>query len=318
MGPAIDILLSTYNGAAYLAEQLNSLLAQTCQDWRVLARDDGSTDGTQGILEGYAATHPDRFEVVPSDGRRLGAAGSFAGLLGRATAPYVMFCDQDDVWLPEKVEVTLGAMRELERTQGAHAPLLTYTDLKVVDGRLGLIDGSFWHFQRIHPERLTRLPRVLLQNFATGCTVMLNRPLVSLAGTVPTEAMMHDWWLALVATAFGKAAPVCRPTVLYRQHGGNDIGASRWRFSEGVKNFFLYRERRRAGIARQRAIDLALTRQAAAFAARFADRLSPADLATIRAFCTLPGRGFVSRRRLMLRHGFLLSDRWQTFMMLVR
>jgi glycosyltransferase involved in cell wall biosynthesis len=313
-----DILLSTYDGAAFLVEQLDSLLAQTCQDFRVTVRDDGSQDGTREILERYAAAHPERFVVLPADGERRGAAASFAGLLAGATAPYAMFCDQDDVWVPDKIESTLAVMRDLEKAHGAATPLLVYTDLRVVDARLAVIDESFWHFQRIHPERLTRLARVLVQNFATGCTVMVNRALAALAAPVPAEAIMHDWWLALVATAFGKAALLRRPTVLYRQHGRNDIGATRWRFLDGVRNFFFDRERRRAGIARQKRIDQMLTRQAAAFASRFGDRLGADDRARLRAFATLPERGFVGRRALMLRHGFLISDRWQTFMMMIR
>jgi glycosyltransferase involved in cell wall biosynthesis len=318
MNHSIDILLSTYNGAAFLPEQLDSLRAQSCQDFRILARDDGSQDGTRDILVRYAAEHAGRLELRPDDGRRLGAAASFAGLLDRSTAPYTMFCDQDDVWLPDKVGSTLGAMRELERAHGATTPLLVCTDLRVVDAGLGVIDESFWHFQRIHPERLTRLSRVLMQNFATGCTVMINRPLAELAAPVPAEAIMHDWWLALVTTVFGRAAHLRQPTVLYRQHGKNDIGATRWRFLDGVKNFFFDRQRRRAGIARQREIDQLLTRQAAAFAARFATRLSLADQARLRAFRRLPDLGFFRRRALLLRHGFLISDRWQTFMMMIR
>ena len=314
----IDILLATYEGGTYLSEQLDSLFAQTQKDWRIVARDDGSTDDTTAILERYAAAHPGRLVILPHDGRRLGASGSFAAMLELSEAPYAMFCDQDDVWVPDKVELTLAAMRNLERAWGTETGLLVSTDLKVVDQRLTSVDESFWHFERLHPRRLTRLNRVLMQNFATGCTVMLNRPLAKLALPIPAEAMMHDWWLALVAIAFGRASTLARPTVLYRQHGRNGIGASRWKFSTGVENFFLYRERRRAAIARQQEIYVALERQAAAFATRYGEHLGPAEREMLRAFRTLPHKGFFGRRHLMLKHGFLLSDRWQCFMSLVR
>jgi glycosyltransferase involved in cell wall biosynthesis len=318
MKPSIDILLATYNGAAYLPEQLDSLFAQTCQDFRLLARDDGSTDETAELLARYATHHPGRVVTVPHDGRRLGASGSFGALLDRSAAAYVMFSDQDDVWLPDKIERTLAAMQALERAQGTEVPLLVNTDLKVVDQRLAELAVSFWRFQRIHPQRLTKLGRVLMQNFATGCTVMVNRPLVALALPVPAEAMMHDWWLALVVTAFGRVARISAPTVLYRQHGGNDVGVSRWSFLAGIENLLRHRDRRRAAIARQEEVYRALARQAAAFAARFGDRLAPAERAMISAFCSLPSKGFLSRRHLMLRHGFLHSDRWESFMMLLR
>lgn len=318
MTASVDILLATYQGEAFLAEQLDSLFAQTDADWRLVARDDGSTDGTRRLLERAAATHPGRVVVLPADGRRLGASGSFGFLLEQSEAPYVMFCDQDDVWLPGKVATTLAAMRSLEATHGPGTPLLVNTDLKVVDERLGVIDESLWHYQRIHPGRLDRLSRVLMQNFATGCATMANRPLVALAAPVPAAAVMHDWWLALAATAFGKVAPLREATVLYRQHGRNDVGASRWRFMTGIENLLFHRDRRRAAIARQHETDRKLVGQAEAFLARYRDRLPGPMRRTLDAFRELPEHGFLGRRRLMLRHGFLLSDRWQTFMMLVR
>ena len=318
MTNAIDILLSTYNGAAYLAEQLDSLFAQTCPDWRLVVRDDGSTDTTQKILGRYLALHPGRIVILPQDGNRLGASASFAILLEHSESPYTMFCDQDDVWLPDKVEITFAAMRDLERAHGGQTPLLVDTDLKVVDERLSVLEESFWHFERIHPQRLTKLSRVLMQNFVTGCTAMINRPLAGLAQPVPAEALMYDGWLALVATAFGKIAALPTPTVLYRQHGGNVTGASRWSFLTGVKNYFLYREGRRVALARREAAWAALRGQAEAFAARYGERMTPAQHAMVRAFCLLPARGFWGRRRLMLKHNFLVSDRWQSFMMLLR
>lgn len=318
MGSPLDILLATFDGAAFLPAQLDSLLAQTWREFRVLARDDGSSDDTRSILGRYAAAPANCLTVLPPDGERLGAAGSFARLLDEARGEHVMFCDQDDVWLPDKVEVTLAAMRDLEQRYGPSTPCLVCTDLQVVDDRLRVIDPSFWHFQRIHPERLDRLSRVLVQNFATGCTVMINRALAELALPVPPGAMMHDWWLALVATRLGRVAVLPRATVLYRQHGRNDVGARRWSFWAGVERFFLYRERRRAAIAEQERVYLALERQSAAFAERFADRLSTGERAMLAAFGTLPTRGFAGRRYLMLRHRFLQSDRWQALMGLLR
>jgi glycosyltransferase involved in cell wall biosynthesis len=316
-GLLIDILLATFQGGAFLSEQLDSLFAQTCQDFRIVVRDDGSTDDTMAILQKYAAHRPGRIEVLPPDGQRLGASGSFARLLGVSQAPYRMFCDQDDVWMSDKVAVSLTAMHDLERDKGSHTPLLVSTDLKVVNEELQVISDSFWGYQRIHPERLKRLSRVLVQNFATGCTVMLNRALADLALPIPAEAIMHDWWLALVASRFGKAQPLARATVLYRQHGRNDVGARRWRFQAGVKNFFFHREGRQAAIAEQEKVYLKLEEQALAFARRFGTRLSPEERATIGALAEFRGRRFFGRRYLMLRHCLLQSDRWQVFMGLV-
>jgi hypothetical protein len=216
------------------------------------------------------------------------------------------------------VALTLAAMRDLEQRHGTAAPLLVDTDLEVVDEHLRVLADSFWRFSRIHPERITRLSRLLMQNFVTGCTMMVNRPLLTLALPIPVGAVMHDWWLALVAIRFGHARPIPKATVLYRQHGRNEVGADRWSFWEGIANLLFNRDRRRKAIADQAKSFALLAAQATAFAAHFGDRLTPAEHDMIRGFCALGGQDFLGRRHLMLKHDFLLSDRWQTFMMLVR
>ncbi|MHB9097316.1 MAG: glycosyltransferase family 2 protein [Syntrophales bacterium] len=307
MNGTIDILLATCNGAPYLPEQLDSLMAQTCRSWRLLVRDDGSSDGTLEILEHYRSRHPDVIMIIPSEGQNLGACGNFSRLLEQADAPYVMLCDQDDFWLPDKVETTLTAMQELERQHGAATPLLIHTDLMVVDEQLTVIGESLWRFQSTEPQRLTKLNRVLLQNLATGCTIMINRALRDLAVPVPKQAWMHDWWLVLVATAFGRVAAVEKPTVLYRQHGRNDTGAMLWNFLAEVQVYFV-RERRRAAYALRESVLAGLEGQAAAFVDRYEGRLPPAEREMLRAFCSLRRRNFIMRRYLTLRYGFFYSN----------
>jgi glycosyltransferase involved in cell wall biosynthesis len=316
MPECIDILLATCNGARYLAEQLDSLFAQSYQDWRLLVRDDVSDDATPAILDDYLNRYPDRISMVPHGGQRLGPAGNFAVLLGESSASRVMFCDQDDVWLPDKIETTLAAMTELERRHGADLPLLVHTDLRVVAEDLTPLGESFWCFQGSDPTRLTTLNRVLLQNYATGCTVMINRPLVDLALPVPAEARMHDWWLALVALVFGRVAAVSRPTVLYRQHGSNDTGAARWSFCAEVLGFF-NRERRRRAVERRNLIFASLETQAAAFLTRYQELLGPESREILRLFATLRSRNFFMRRYLSLRHGFIYSNRLMTLGMIL-
>jgi glycosyltransferase involved in cell wall biosynthesis len=304
---AIDILLATYNGETYLPEQLNSLLAQTRRGWRLLVRDDGSSDGTREILENYRSRHPGLIMIIPSEGQTLGACGNFGRLLERSDAPYVMLCDQDDVWLPDKIETTLAAMRELEREHGGTTPLLVHTDLEVVDERLTVICESLWRFQSTEPQRLIKLNRLLLQNLATGCTIMINRTLRDLALPVPKQAWMHDWWLVLVATALGRVAAVASPTVLYRQHGQNDCGALRWNFLAEVRAFCV-RERRQAAAARRAVVMAGLEAQVTAFVDRYEERLTPSAREMLRAFCSLCRRNFVMRRYLTLRYRFFYSN----------
>lgn len=221
----IDILLGTYNGAEFLDQQLNSIAAQTHGNWRLIARDDGSTDRTMEILIGFQARHPDKVVVVEDGDGNLGLMKNFSRLMEGSDAPYAAFCDQDDVWVPEKLELSLARTRELERDHGAEVPLLVFTDLEVVDENLQTIHESFWRSQGLKPERCNLLNRLLLQNVVTGCTVLMNRALLRKAAPIHPAAEMHDWWVALTAAAFGVAGFVSRPTVRYRQHGQNIVGA---------------------------------------------------------------------------------------------
>jgi glycosyltransferase involved in cell wall biosynthesis len=222
----IDILLATYNGAAFLGEQLASLEAQTHRNWRLLARDDGSDDGTPEILEAFRARHPDRVVVVRDGEGNLGVVANFSRLMELSDAPYAAFCDQDDVWVADKLELSLAKMRELERQHGADVPLLVFTDLTVVDEDLDVIHPSFWKYANLLPQRCGELNRLLLQNVVTGCATLMNRPLVTKSLPIPEQAVVHDWWVALVVVLFGKAGYISRPTVMYRQHARNVIGAS--------------------------------------------------------------------------------------------
>lgn len=224
--PVVDILLATYNGAAYLPEQLNSLLRQTYTHWRVLAHDDGSTDGTVETLQRYAKQYPSRIVLV-RDGVLCGSAcNNFAHLLGLASANYVAFCDQDDVWLPQKLEMSMAKLREAEQRDGIQLPLAVFTDLTVVDENLKPLATSFWAFQGLSPGLADSLEDLALRNCVTGCTVLMNRAAVAASLPVLPSAYMHDWWCALAVLARGGRVVPCRQaTVLYRQHGGNSVGA---------------------------------------------------------------------------------------------
>ncbi|MEO8736138.1 MAG: glycosyltransferase family 2 protein [Edaphobacter sp.] len=223
--PEIEILLATYNGERFLREQIDSIFAQDYGNWRVLARDDGSTDSTVSILEEYAARFPDRFRVMPASAGTGHPKWNFLRLMEASTSEYVCFADQDDVWLPQKLTLTMQAMKRLELRHGKDVPLLAFTDLRVVDERLETIADSFWKFHCLNPSQVNRFARLIGQNVVTGSTAMANRRLVELALRMPDEADMHDSWVALIASAFGAAESVPMQTVLYRQHGGNVLGA---------------------------------------------------------------------------------------------
>lgn len=223
----VEILLATYNGAKFLREQLDSLLNQTHQSIHIYIGDDDSTDATPSIIQEYLDKYPAKLTLAASSGRH-GVIGNFSRLMKEAKGAYVMFCDQDDVWAKDKIEVTLKQMKAAEREHGAATPVLVHTDLQVVDTSLQVIAPSYWRYAHLWPNKASSLNRLLAQNVVTGCTVMINRALLELAYPVPNQVFMHDWWLALVAAAFGKVIAINQATILYRQHHANTLGAQKF------------------------------------------------------------------------------------------
>ena len=225
----VEVLLATFNGDRFLREQIESILRQDYENIRVLARDDGSTDCTVGILTEFAARFPSRFQILPSTFPGGSAKDNFLRLMEASTADYICFSDQDDVWLPHKVSKTKQAMELLESTWGADVPLLVFTDLQLVDEKLNLLHRSFWAKMRIDPAGMDSFTRLMVRSVVTGSTTMINRRLLELSRRMPKEASMHDRWTALVASAMGKFSFVRKPTVLYRQHDRNVLGTGQKR-----------------------------------------------------------------------------------------
>jgi hypothetical protein len=223
----VAIVLATYDGGAHLDAQLASLRSQSFADWKLLVRDDGSTDGTYERLA--AAARVDSRITLLERGPRLGVVRNFGELLAHAHAAgaeYVFPCDQDDVWLPSRVARALAVMDLLEGQHGRDTPTLVHSDLQVVDEQCRLIHPSFLRRQGIRHEARNPLDVLLVQNFVTGCAALLNRPLLELALPVPGGCIMHDWWIAQCAAASGRIGFVPEATVLYRQHRGNHVGAA--------------------------------------------------------------------------------------------
>ncbi|HEV2578508.1 MAG TPA: glycosyltransferase family 2 protein [Acidobacteriaceae bacterium] len=228
LSSGVQVLLATFDGERFLREQIDSILAQSLGETvTILARDDGSTDSTQQILDDYSRRFPDRLRVLPAGTPGGGAKENFLALLQASTAPYIAFADQDDVWLPNKLELELTAMHALEAEHGPSTPLLVFSDLRVVDDTLAPISASFWRHRNLNPRNIHRLGRLLMENVVTGCTALLNAPLANLARSMPPSAHMHDWWVALLASTLGHATALDQQLVLYRQHQNNVIGASR-------------------------------------------------------------------------------------------
>lgn len=230
--PRLAILLSTYNGEKFLSDQLDSLFAQSYENFVVVVRDDGSSDRTLSILQDYKDRFVDRIHLIESNTTNLGARDSFAFLmdyvlnnkqeLGLGSA-YMLFCDQDDVWFPNKIEVELKAMQECESANPG-SPILIHSDLEVVSESLEAVAPSLARFQGLETHR-NSFNQMVISNLVTGCTALLNEPLARKCLPVSSNAIMHDWWLALVASAFGKVIYLDQALIHYRQHDSNTIGA---------------------------------------------------------------------------------------------
>ena len=270
--PQVDILLATYNGERFVGVQIRSIQAQTYKNWRLLVSDDCSDDGTLDVVRGFAA-EDNRIFVVSEGVRYGGAKDNFFALMNCSDAAYCMFCDQDDVWLSEKVEKSLSALRMLEGEYGADMPLLVFCDMKVVDEKLNVIHDSFERSSRFDPNRLS-FKQLLAHNVAAGCCMLFNRPLLKIClCSDGKDAMMHDWWVMLAASAFGQISYIDQALSLYRQHGGNEVGANEYSPFERAKNSdFLVSQ------------FLLSTQQALAFGNTYGDVLSQSHLKSLSYF----------------------------------
>ena len=221
----IQIILPTYNGSKFLEAQLESILNQTNQDWKLLIRDDGSSDSTKSILQKWASTYPEKIELLADDKDRLGATGSFSKLLESATAPYVMLCDQDDFWLPHKIEVSLNCIKAAEEKFGSDMPLLSCSDLEVVDEELNQISPSFWKDRKDNPAILEDFEKLIAHSVVTGSTIMLNRAAVKISAPIKTRFFLHDQWISIKVARYGKILFIDEPLLKYRQHSSNVLGS---------------------------------------------------------------------------------------------
>ncbi|MDQ3136744.1 MAG: glycosyltransferase family 2 protein [Gemmatimonadota bacterium] len=220
------ILLSAYNGAKYIAEQIESIRAQSLTDWVLIVRDDGSADSTVRVVK--ELTRMDGRVRLLRDGRgNLGPVASFGALLESASArgaAYVALSDQDDVWKADKLERQLALLMAHEAAVGLDHPTLVHSDLAVVSDDLQPIHPSYLRRQRLEHLAVDPLRRLLVQNFVTGCTAVFNGALLRAVIPVP-RVVMHDWWLAQCAAATGSILFVEEATVLYRQHAANVLGS---------------------------------------------------------------------------------------------
>ncbi len=295
MSPFIDILLSTHNGEQYLADQINSIVNQSFSNWRLIVRDDASSDNTLAIVHRYQQEFPEKITILSDSQGRLGPAASFSTLMQNSTAPYIALCDQDDVWFVDKLEKQYALIYQAEQENPVDHPLLVHSDLIVVNRNLSVLSPSFWEYQHLSPKDMASFQSLLVQNYVTGCSCLFNRALLRHSLPVPVDAIMHDWWLALIAMSQGGIINMHEATLMYRQHGANDTGAIKWGMEYNVSVL-----RKRPALLRQTL--LATAKQSKALLS--VNGLSAQSIECAEKYCQLFEKGWFRRRFELMRYGF--------------
>lgn len=295
----ITVLLASFQGQEFIREQLDSILNQTVPDIKIVVSDDCSTDGTAKILEEYQDIYGDRIRVLENSRPSGGAAANFFRLLSQAEGDRILLSDQDDVWLPHKVETLLEKMKEMELEYGEDLPLLVHSDMKVVNRKLEVLHQSFFAYQHVKPEN-TGLNRLLVENNVTGGAVMMNRPLLRYFRQPPNQCFMHDWWIALTAACFGKTGWVNQSLSLYRQHGDNVLGAKK---PDGLKGYVERFKRKQQVEENYRK----MFAQAACFLEQYSSELMEEQKEILRAFASIPKYGRMGKIRIIVQYGFFKS-----------
>ena len=218
----IDILLATYNGEKYLEEQLDSILNQTYENFRLLISDDGSKDNTRKILEKYSKK--DNRIILFFQEKNLGVIKNFEFLLRKVENKYYMFSDQDDIWKKNKIEKSIIKLEETNSD-------LVYSDLEVVDENLNIIYKSYWKLKGIYKKikKYNNFKSLYLNNFVTGCTIIAKSEQIKDVLPLPNTSkyILHDYWIALIISQKGKITYIEEPLIKYRQHKNNKIGSKK-------------------------------------------------------------------------------------------
>lgn len=222
----ITIIMAVYNGQEYIREQLESLKDQTYTEWRLVIRDDRSSDKTAEIVKKFSDEVEQEVIFKVNEKPSGSAKNNFAFLINDAKeSDYVMFCDQDDIWKKDKIEITFNKMKQAEERYGRDFPLLVHGDVEVIDENGNINADSMFEMSHINAD--SKLPQILIQNHVTGCTMMCNKKLIAGISEYASSEyiIMHDYLAALYASVFGKIEVIKKPLLSYRQHSGNSVGA---------------------------------------------------------------------------------------------
>jgi len=218
----IDILLPVYNGEKYISEQIDSLESQTFKDFRIIIRNDGSTDSSAELLDVIASKYSN-IVLVKDDKGNLGLSKTLEILISKSDSEYFMFCDQDDKWMPNKVDISFEAMKKME-SRHLGLPILVCTDSTCVDDNENVISPSFFKSQK-YEDVTNNTTKIAAMNIVQGNTCIMNAMCKQYILPFPPY-VLYDHWCAIMISHYGVIKYLHKPTLWYRQHTGNVLGAN--------------------------------------------------------------------------------------------
>lgn len=294
----IDILLATYNGEAFVEEQIRSIMAQTFSQWRLLVHDDGSEDHTIAIIQRLC--HEDkRIVLIQDEEQHMGVARHFIHMLQYASAPFCMFCDQDDVWLPNKVEKMLAEIQKYDPT----IPQVVYSNAYLWNPEQGILSNKN---TLTFPTTLRQM--LFLNTGIQGAAAIFNQAMCSYLRIPLATYAMHDHALLLTGICFGQVHYLHQSLMYYRQHASNLTGQAPGSIRKKIQ---LLWQNRHVPLVSRLHLD-----GVAAFFARFHRELSGDDAQIITIFLRMPEQSFLTQMWMIIHHRFMLFD--STFLLLIK
>lgn len=294
----VDILMATYNGEAFVEEQVRSIMAQSFVDWRLLVHDDGSEDRTVAILRSLAGE--DKRIVVLKDGvQRLGVAGNFIHLVSQSSAEYCMFCDQDDVWLPNKVEQMVAAIESYDQSK----PQVVYSNAYLWNPEKGILSDIN---TLTYPTTIRQT--LFLNTGIQGAASIFNRKMCEVITRPLSYYAMHDHVLLLAGICFGEVHYLHESLMYYRQHAHNLTGNAPGSIAKKIALMWENRHVRLVNRDHYEGLK--------AFYEVFGDEMKEQDKLLIEAFLAMPEEGFLARAYHIIQYRFQLFD--STILLLIK
>jgi Glycosyltransferases, probably involved in cell wall biogenesis len=282
----IDILLATYNGESFLENQLLSIISQNFKGWRLLAHDDGSSDETLAILKRYQSLDS-RIYIIEDGVVCQSAAKNFLHLLSYATAEYIIFCDQDDIWFESKLQVLFDLIKYETKPAAAYCNAYAYNGINITKNKITLY------------ERDSLENSLFLNGGIQGCSLMFNRALLNEVIDFPKDIFMHDHFITMAAVSFGKVIYTDHSLMLYRQHANNVTGNVPISFLDRVRSFL----KRSSPI-----LDRGHYEANRSFYQQFKQKFTRRQVSLFEAYIKFPEMSFVEKIVNIFKYNFRIGD----------